>query len=550
LIPCAYLCKVSDFPGAAGVEILTSQQMRNVDRRASSRFGLPEIVLMENAGLSLFRVLQDIEPDLETRSILLLCGPGNNGGDTFVLARHLQNHGIHFAALLFGRRDEVRGSAAVNRRALERVGVVPPEIKTGAEWKASWKALASSDLIVDGILGTGLSRPVTGLLARVFEDVNASRAEVVAVDIPSGLSGNSHELPGPCVRADHTVTFARPKVPHVFPPAESMCGVLHVTDIGIPAAAVAAERADLDLMEAAELAALLPKRRPDSHKGDYGHALMIVGSRGKGGAARLASLGALRAGCGLVTAAIPAGLQAGFVSRAMEVMTEGLPETSEGTLALSGLPRLLQLLEGKQAVALGPGLTTHPETKRLVREVVARVRVPLVLDADGVNAFAGSDELLSGRKRPLVLTPHPGEMGRLVGETGREVQSRRLSVAREFARRHACHLILKGYRTLVATPSGKVHVNPTGNPGMATGGSGDVLTGLLAGLLVQGIETTAASKLAVYLHGLAGDLAAQDVGEAPLIARDILQHFPAALMRLRPPRIHERNEAKSDRRTG
>jgi len=551
LIPFAYLCKVSDSPGAAGVEILTSQQMRNVDRRASSRFGLPEIVLMENAGLRLFQILQDIEPDLTSRSLLLLCGRGNNGGDTFVLARQLHNHGIPFAALLFGRRDEVRGSAAVNLRALARVGVVPPEVRASADWKTSWKGLASSDLIVDGILGTGLSRPVTGLLARVFEDVNASPAEVVAVDIPSGLSGDSNEVPGPCVRADHTVAFARPKVPHVLPPAESMCGVLHVADIGIPAEAVAAERADLDLLEAAELASLLPKRRPDSHKGDYGHALVIAGSRGKGGAARLASLGALRAGCGLVTAAIPAGLQAGFVSRAMEVMTEGLPETSEGTLAASGLPRLLQLLEGKQAVALGPGLTTHPETKRLIRDVVARVRVPLVLDADGVNAFAGSGELLlSGRKRPLVLTPHPGEMGRLAGMTGREVQSRRLSLAREFARRHACHLILKGFRSLVATPSGRVHVNPTGNPGMATGGSGDVLTGLLAGLIAQGIETTAASKLGVYLHGLAGDLAAQDVGEAPLIARDILQHFPAALMRLRPPRAHERNDAKSDRRTG
>ena len=532
------------------MEILTSQQMRNVDRRATSRFGLPERVLMENAGLGLFHVLQEIEPDLRARRILLLCGRGNNGGDTFVLARHLHNHGVAFAAVLFGRRDEIRGSAGANLKALERVGVVPLEVRAGPDWKAARKALASSDLIVDGILGTGQSRRVAGLLAQVFEDVNSSRAEVVAVDIPSGLSGDSNEVPGPCIRADHTVTFARPKVPHLFPPAEPMCGVLHVADIGIPREAVVAEKADLDLMDAAELAPLVPRRRPDSHKGDYGHALVIAGSRGKGGAARLASLGALRAGCGLVTAAIPAGLQAGFVSRAMEVMTEGLPETSDGTLAASGLPRLLQLLEGKQAVAVGPGLTTHPETQRLVREVVARARVPLVLDADGVNAFAGSDELLSGRKRPLVLTPHPGEMGRLVGATGREVQSLRLSLAREFARRHACHLVLKGHRTLVATPSGRVHVNPTGNPGMATGGSGDVLTGLLAGLLAQGIDTTAAAELAVYLHGLAGDLAAQQVGEAPLIARDILQHFPAALMRLKPPRAHERNDARSARRTG
>ncbi len=525
------------------MEILTSQQMRHVDRRAIRRFGLPEIALMENAGLRVFEVLQGLDDDLQARRILLLCGKGNNGGDTFVLARHLRNRGIPFTALLFGRRDEVRGGAATNLRALERMGVAPREIRGASSWKAARKVLDSCDLVVDGILGTGLSRPAAGFLATVFADVNTARALVVAVDIPSGLYGDTGDVPGPCIKADHTVTFVRPKIPHVFPPAEAMCGTLHVADIGIPNEAVAAEKADLDLLDAAELAPLLPRRRPDSHKGDYGHALVIAGSRGKGGAARLASLGALRAGCGLVTAAVPAGLQSGFVSRAMEVMTEGLPETADGTLAASGLERLLGLLEGKQAVAIGPGLTTHPETRRLIREVVLRARVPVILDADGVNAFAGSDELLSGRKRPLVLTPHPGEMGRLVGTSGAGVQARRVPLARDFARRHACHLVLKGYRTLIASPLGRVHVNPTGNPGMATGGSGDVLTGLLAGLLAQGIEVAAATRLAVYLHGLAGDLAAAEVGEAPLIARDILQHFPAALLRLKPPRVHEKNAA-------
>jgi len=532
------------------VEILTSQQMRHIDRRAVTRFGVPEIVLMENAGLRLLEVLQRIEGDLRTRRILLLCGRGNNGGDAFVLARHLHNQGIPFAALLFGRRRDVRGSALVNLKALTRLGVSPREVTGRGEWKAARALLDASDLIVDGIFGTGLSRPVQGFLATVIEEVNAARALVLAVDVPSGLSGDSFEIPGPCVRADHTVTFVRPKLPHVLPPAESMCGRLHVVDIGLPNEAVLAEGADLDLLRAEELSALLPKRRAESHKGDYGHALVVAGSRGKGGAARMAALGALRAGCGLVTAAVPQGLQSGFVSRAMEVMTEGLPETPEGTLAESGLNRILALLEGKQAIAIGPGLTTHPETCRIVREVVRRARVPVVLDADGVNAFAGHETALSGRLRPLVLTPHPGEMGRLLGMSGRDVQSRRLPLAREFARRHRCHLVLKGHRTLVATPEGRVHVNPTGNPGMATGGSGDVLTGLLLGLLAQGIEVTDAVRLGVYLHGLAGDLAAAEVGEAPLIARDILQHFPAALLSLRPPRSNERAEARGARRTG
>jgi ADP-dependent NAD(P)H-hydrate dehydratase / NAD(P)H-hydrate epimerase len=527
------------------VEILTAQQMRSVDRRAARDFGLPELVLMENAGLQTFAFLQRAFEDLAVRRILLLCGKGNNGGDTFVVARHLHNHRIPFAAVLFGRRSEVRGSAAANLRALERLGVEPREVRTSRDWTAARRTLLASDLAMDGILGTGLSRPVEGLLARVIEDVNRSDADVVAVDIPSGLSGDTAQVPGPCIAADYTVTFARPKLPHVLPPAEALCGELHVVDISIPPEAVAAEGVDLELLEEASLVPLLPVRAADSHKGDYGHALVVAGSRGKGGAARMASLGALRAGCGLVTAAVPASLQSGMVTRAMEVMSEGLPEGREGALLASGIPRILELLEGKQALAIGPGLTAHPETKKLIREVVLRARVPVVLDADGVNAFAGASRLLSGRKRPLVLTPHPGEMGRLMGIPAQEVQINRIARAREFARSHSCHLVLKGHRTLIATPSGGVHVNPTGNPGMATGGSGDVLTGLLTGLIAQGIEVERALKLGVFLHGLAGDLAAAELGEMPLIARDILARFPRALARLRPTRDFDRDGTRS-----
>ena len=518
------------------MEILTSRQMRNIDRRAAGVFGLPEIVLMENAGQQLFAFLRRTYEDLPVRRLLLLCGKGNNGGDTFVLARHLGGHGIPFKTILFGGSREVRGSAGTNLKILRRIGIAPREVRSRSDWLAARRLLAESDLVVDGILGTGLSRPVEGLLAAVFEEVNAGSADVVAVDIPSGLSGDVPEVPGPCIAADYTVTFARPKIPHVFPPAETLCGELHVVDVSIPRAAVEAEKADLELIEEASLVPLLPVRRAASHKGDYGHALVVAGSRGKGGAARMAALGALRAGCGLLTAAVPAGLQTAFVSRAMEAMTVGLPETPRGTLAEPGLPTLLELLEGKRAVAVGPGLTTHPETKKLIREVVSRARAPVVLDADGLNAFEGAVNLLSGRARPLVLTPHPGEMARLLGVPTEEVLARRVSAARDFARGHACFLVLKGHRTLIATPEGRVHVNPTGNPGMATAGAGDVLTGILTGLLAQGLATDSAVKLGVYLHGLAGDLAAAEVGEMPLLARDILRRFPAALARLRPRR--------------
>ncbi len=526
------------------MEILTSGQMRSIDRRATRAFGLPEIVLMENAGSQLFAFLRQAYEDLAVRRILLLCGKGNNGGDAFVLARHLHNHRVPFTALLFGRAAEVRGSAATNLKALARLGAAPREVLTRAGWRSARAALAASDLVVDGILGTGLSRPVEGLLAQVFEDVNRADAEVVAVDVPSGLSGDSAEVPGPCIAADYTVTFARPKIPHIFPPAEALCGDLRVVDISIPPEAVAAERPDLDLLDEAALVPLLPVRRADSHKGTFGHALVVAGSRGKGGAARMVSLAALRAGCGLVTAAVPAGLQAGLVSRVMEAMTEGLPEAPDGTLSARGLPRLLALLEGKQAIAVGPGLTTRPETRKLVRDLVLRAAAPLVLDADGINAFAGEAGLLGRRRGPLVVTPHPGEMGRLLGIPTRQVQSRRVPLAREFARRHRCVLILKGHRTLIATPSGRVHVSPTGNPGMATGGSGDILTGLLAGLIAQGIEVEAAAKLGVYLHGRAGDLAAAEIGEMPLIARDILARFPKALATLRPTRDAGRPERR------
>ncbi|PYS96645.1 MAG: bifunctional ADP-dependent NAD(P)H-hydrate dehydratase/NAD(P)H-hydrate epimerase [Acidobacteria bacterium] len=518
------------------MEILTSQQMRAIDRRAIGAFGLPEVVLMENAGLQLLTYLCGAYPDLAVRRLLLLCGPGNNGGDTFVLARHLRNRGHRFEALLFGRRREVRGSAAMNLKALEKLGVSPREVRTPADWRRALAALAECDLVIDGILGTGLSRPVQGLLARVFADVNQAEAEVVAVDVPSGLSGDTGEIPGPCIAADATVTFARPKMPHVFPPAEALCGDLHVADISIPPQAVAAERIDLLLQQESDLVPLLPVRRADSHKGDYGHALVVAGSRGKGGAARMVALGALRAGCGLVTAAVPASLQNGMVLRAMEVMTEGLPEGPEGALSARALPRLLAQLPGKRVVAIGPGLTSHPETKKLIRDLVAHARVPVVLDADGINAFAGDSAALSGRRRPIVLTPHPGEMGRLLGVPTDRIQSRRIDMARSFARRHGCVLVLKGHRTLIAAPSGRVHVNPTGNPGMATGGSGDVLTGILAGLIAQGLGVEEAARLGTYLHGLAGDLAAGEVGEMPLMARDILEQFPKALARLRPPR--------------
>ena len=514
------------------MEILTADEMRRVDRRAVAVYGVPEIVLMENAGLRMADVLSAVIPDLQRRRVLVLCGRGNNGGDGFVVARHLAMRGVAVRVLLFARRRQVAGSAASNLEAARRRGIPIDEVAGVAAWSRARRALRRDDLVVDAMLGTGLSRPVDGLIARVISDVARSGLEVVAADIPSGLEGGSGSVPGPVLHAAHTVTFCRPKRAHALPPAADLCGRVHVVDIGIPDAAVAAVRPALDWIGPAGVAASFPDRPRAAHKGTFGHVLVIAGSRGKGGAARMTALAALRAGSGLVTAAVPLSLQGRLVSEAMEVMTEGLEETPEGSLSYAALPRLLGLLKDKSAVALGPGLTTHPETKRLVRVLARRIRVPLVLDADGLNAFEGDTHGLAGR-RPLILTPHPGEMARLTGVRVGEVQSDRPRSASTLARRLRCHVVLKGHRTLVARPDGRMGVNATGNPGMATGGSGDVLCGILAGLLAQGLEAGTAARAAVYLHGLAGDIAADRVGEAPLLARDLIADFPRALRRVR-----------------
>ena len=505
--------------------------MRRIDRRTIERHRIPEIVLMENAGRQVATLLSSLHGDLRSLRVLLLCGPGNNGGDAMVTARLLFDAGVDCRAILFARAAGLRDSAAAAHEAARRVGVRIDAVRSPVAWRRLRRALSQCDIVVDGLLGTGLSRPVEGLFAEVIDAVNRSGREVIAVDIPSGLRGDSPTVSGAAIRARHTVTFARPKIPHLFGPASALCGTVHVADIGIPDPAVAAERATLSLADPAALRRSMPRRRKDSHKGDFGHVLVVAGSRGKGGAARLAALAALTAGCGLVTAAVPESLAGSFVRGAMEVMTEGLDETEEGTISDAALPRLKRLLAGKRAVAVGPGLTTHPKTRRMVRELLRSVRVPLVLDADGLNAFPRAAGL-RGSRAGLVLTPHPGEMGRLLGMDTRGVQGDRLSAVRKLARRTRGHVVLKGHRSLVASPDGRVSVNPTGNPGMATAGSGDVLTGLLAGLLAQGGTAGEMARLGVYLHGFAGDLASEGKGHAPLLARDLLSAFPLAWSRM------------------
>jgi NAD(P)H-hydrate epimerase len=418
-------------------------------------------------------------------------------------------------------------------------------ITSAEQWEAAKGALAAAEIVVDALLGTGLTGPVEGLLRGVIEDVNRlpesglpPNVRVVAVDIPSGLPSDCGITGGPVVRADFTVTFTAPKVGQLVSRDCDRVGKLLVRSIGTPPELLEDDpKLKLHWLEPGEFRALPLKRRPDAHKGDYGHALIVAGSRGKTGAAVLAARGALRVGAGLVTVATPDDVLPIVASGMPEMMTTPLVGTESGTIGLRSLDygRFAEVTKDKNVLAMGPGLSTNPETQQFVHAVVAECPLPVVLDADGLNAFAGhADELTRRTTSALALTPHPGEMARLLGCTTKDVQGKRLEVALQAAARWNAHVVLKGYRTIVAAPDGRAFVNSTGNPGMATGGTGDVLTGMLAGLTAQfgSQHWDRVLGLGVCLHGLAGDLAAARVGEAPLIASDLIASIPQAFQQL------------------
>jgi hydroxyethylthiazole kinase-like uncharacterized protein yjeF len=521
------------------MKILTAAQMQEVDRATTERFGVPSLTLMENAGRSVVKFLHQRFSPLEAQEIVILCGRGNNGGDGLVVARLLRELGIEPRVLLLADPKSLRGDAEVNYQRLTQSG--PPQtVPDHDSWQEIRSKLGNPSLVIDAILGTGLSKPLAGFLLEVVRDIPAifPHAKVVAVDLPTGVAADSGHLIGECVRADASVTFTAPKVAHVFPPACGKVGEWIVRPIGTPSEALDSNPDFyLNILKPYDLDWLVRPRELEAHKGSFGHVLVIGGSVGKTGAAAMAAKAALRAGAGLTTVATPRSALPVVASLGMEIMTEPLPETDSGTISFRAVKGgiLDSLVEGKSVLAIGPGLGRDPETMEVVREAVRRYDIPIVLDADGLNAFAGCVETLSAGERVRVLTPHPGEMGRLTGKKTSEIVASRLETAREFAQAHGVELVLKGFRTLTASPDGQVWVNPTGNPGMATGGSGDVLTGIAAALLAQypdrpATEVTAA---AVYLHGLAGDIAAQEFGEVSMIAGDILGALPSAFKEIK-----------------
>lgn len=511
------------------IPIVTADQMRTLDRRTITEAHVPSLTLMERAGAGVVTHLEQRYGPLAGKSIAVVCGKGNNGGDGFVIGRLLRRKKARAQVLLLasptGLSRDARTMYQRFQRSAGQSAVIRPTDADGLR-----RRLAASDVIVDAILGTGLSTAVTGLYRDAIEAINAAVRPTVAVDLPSGLHADTGAVLGAVVQADLTVTFGLPKVGLYSGFGIDCAGTVRLVDIGIPAAFVEAIDRRLLLLTGAAAHAALPGRRPSSHKGTYGHVGIIAGSVGKTGAAAMAALAALRVGTGLVTVAVPSSVNDVLEAKLLEAMTLPMPETKARTFARSGLDRLLAFAGSRDAAAIGPGLTTHPETVDLVQEFVKRIDRPCVLDADALNALAGKASLLTECKRPPIITPHPGEMARLEADaTTQSVNQDRIGTATRFARERGVFVILKGARTVIARPDGLAAVCPTGNPGMATAGTGDVLTGMVGGLLAQGLSQWDAACAATYFHGLAGDLAANRLGQTGMIARDLIRHIPYAL---------------------
>ncbi len=513
-------------------KILTSQQMRAVDRTTIDEIGIPGPVLMENAGLRVVAEILRCFPDPARERMVVVAGKGNNGGDGLVVARHWRQRGGKPVVLLLAPKEEVKGDAALNLTAAEKSGVEVIDTSTELCWRKQKTTLLHASVIVDAIFGTGLDKPAGGIYAAAIEGINKARGFKVAVDIPSGLSSDSFAVIGPVVKADLTVALAAPKIGHIFAPASEWVGRLVIVDIGIPRYLLEAPELKLSLTGPGDVRPMFAPRRRDGHKGTYGHLLVLGGSVGKTGAALLAGKAALRMGAGLVTVATAERAVAAVARGMMELMTEPLPETPAGTIAAEALPVIEKILKGKNGIVIGPGISTDPSTASLVASLLPKLKVPAVIDADGLNIVAERRDVLKKMTVPVVLTPHPGEFARLTGETIAEVLAKRLEMAPAFAREHNVILVLKGHRTIIAAPDGRVFVNPTGNPGMATGGSGDVLSGMIGSMLVQSKDVLGAIRAAVYAHGLSGDQAAAKLGERSLLAGDLIRFLPAAVKSL------------------
>jgi NAD(P)H-hydrate epimerase len=509
------------------MKILTAEQMREADRRSIVDLGIPGVVLMESAGRAVVSEILRRYSHLAPGPVLAFCGKGNNGGDGLVVARTLLQNGWQVTTVLLAAEKAILGDARLYLDILQRLGASIEYAGDLLGVETLLPRLPVPALIVDALFGTGLSSPVSGHYAAAIDWMNRSMAPKVAIDIPSGLDATSGAISGSALYADLTVALAAAKLGQVIYPGVTCCGELVVAEIGIPQA-VLDELAAGIVLETGDVRGFLPARPAAGHKGTFGHLLLVAGSCGKSGAAVLAASAALRAGAGLVTVASPAAQQGILAAKLTEAMTAPLDE-ADGDLAATAFAQIVALWQGKQVLAIGPGLGRSPATVAVVRKVVTECPLPLVLDADALFALADATELLQARPvGTTILTPHPGEMAHLLGISIAEVEADRIATARCFAEKYGVILVLKGARTVISAPDGGIMVNPTGHAGMATGGMGDLLTGIIAALLCQGAPPLAAAAAGVWLHGRSGDRLRPRFGDAGLLARDLLTEIPGA----------------------
>lgn len=509
--------------------VVTAQEMAGLDRATIEEIGIPGIVLMENAARGAAAFYLKTVPDLLSRRITVLAGTGNNAGDGFVLARLFKDRGADVRVICLRSPERLQGDALTNFKILDRLDVPVRTWDEGADFASQWSAVAESGAVIDAVLGTGLNSEVRGLYRQIIEAVNELPVPILAVDIPSGLDASTGKPLGAAIRATATATFGFLKIGQIIEPGCDYVGELEVVDIGIPPALPERRGIRRRLLTDEFLSAWVEPRPDGTHKGSAGHVTVLSGSLGKTGAATLICLGAARVGSGLVTLFIPASLNPILEVKLTEAMTYPIPETREQTPSSAALAGILEFTADKQALAVGPGISLHPDTHQLVEELIVKAPCPMVLDADALTIVSRTPDLLKKARQPLILTPHPGEMARLIQGSTRTVQENRIETAAEFSREFGVTVVLKGFRTIIAAPDGRLAINGSGNPAMASGGMGDTLTGMIAGFLGQGMEPFRAACLGVYVHGAAADRRFDEVATRGMLASDLLDEVPEVI---------------------
>lgn len=512
------------------MKLALNSEMREIDRVTIEKYGIPGIVLMENAGRAVVDEIKRL--DRPVKSVLILCGTGNNGGDGFVIARHLQNNDIKIRLFIVGQPKDISGDAALNLQVLRKLDTQIDNVNDQGGLMKLEKLIPIHDVVVDAMFGTGLSSEVQGIHAGVIDVVNRLSRYTISVDVPSGVSGDTGKVMGSAVKAHKTITFALPKLGNIMYPGAGYNGDLVIRKIGLPNKAINETGLKHNMITKKQIMGLLPERPKNSHKGTYGKANVIAGSSGMTGAAILTCKAALRSGLGLLKLYIPESLNLLITTSVPEVVTIPLNEMRRGVININQITKIIDQTQDVDVVAVGPGCGTASEMSELVRQMIEAVECTMVIDADGLNVLAKNVSWLNTKKSDMILTPHPGEMARLTGLTVEKVTENPIEVARNFATEFGVILVLKGSRTIIATPQGEIYVNQTGNSGMATAGSGDVLTGIITGFVAQGMTPLDAVILSVYIHGRAGDIMAGRKGEFGLLAGDIVSGLTHTLMEL------------------